>query len=98
MDLLSGRQQFADLARHSLLADGELVGIPRHPFLAGCEFVDVPRRLLLSDGDPVNDLPHSVEINRHGVEPLLIELSSLRRYGRAVSAIRCGLRRQPANP
>ncbi len=48
------RLQFADLARHPLLAGGELVNIARHPLLAGRELVDAARYLLLSDGDPVD--------------------------------------------
>src|SRR5260370_13369155 len=70
--LLFGRLQFADLARHPLLAGGELVDIARDPFYACCKFVDVARRLLLGDSNPVNDLSHRVEINRYCIKPLLI--------------------------
>jgi hypothetical protein len=37
---LFDRLQLADLARHPLLASGELVDITRHPLLAGRELVD----------------------------------------------------------
>jgi hypothetical protein len=35
--------------------------IAHHPLLAGRELVDAARYLLLSDGDPVDVLPHRVE-------------------------------------
>ncbi len=57
-DLLFDRLQFGDLARH--------------PVLAGRELLDVARYMLLSGGDPVDVLPHRVEIKRYRVEPLLI--------------------------
>jgi hypothetical protein len=74
--VLFDRLQSADLARH--------------PLLAGREFLDVACYLLLSDGDPVDGLPHRVEIKRYRVEPRLVEKrGSLRRQpGRAGRAIR----------
>jgi hypothetical protein len=77
--------QFSDLARHLLLARGELGGIARYLFLAGHELggitrylflaghelIDVARYLLLSDEEPVDASPHRFEIERHCVQPLL---------------------------
>jgi hypothetical protein len=42
--------------------------LARHPLLAGRELLDVACYLLLSDGDPVDGLPHRVENERYGVE------------------------------
>src|SRR5258708_10817170 len=82
--LLFNILQFGNLARHLLLAGGELIHVAHHPFLAGRELVDVARYLLLSDGDPVDVLPHSVE-----TELLRIGRRGARRNWR-------GPRRQPA--
>jgi len=55
---LFDRLQFVDLARHLLLAS--------------CKLVDGSRYLLLPGDDPVDTLPHRVEIERHRVQLLRI--------------------------
>jgi hypothetical protein len=65
--LLFARLQLADLAHHLFLAARKLVDVALHSFVAGRELVDVPRYLLLRNGDPINGLPHRVEINRYAL-------------------------------
>jgi len=97
--LLFGRLQFADLARYPLLAGGERVDIARDPFHACCKFVDVARCLLLGDGNPVNYLPHRVEINRYCIKPLLIgRRGSLRRQAGCPGSAICNRRRPRRQP
>ncbi len=66
------RLHFGDLARQLFLAGGELVDRSCHLFLTGGDPVDAARYLLLSGSDascdPVNALPHLIEIERYCVE------------------------------
>jgi hypothetical protein len=94
---LCNHLQFADLARHPLLAGSELVDVARHPFLPCRELLDVARYLLLSDGDPVDGLAHRIDSNRYCV--LTGRGRSLRSQpDRVASAVRNrrGARRQRA--
>src|SRR5882762_1034255 len=98
----------SDLARQPLLADAELVDAERYPLLTsgdtGSDPIYAPRNLLLTGshivGDPVDALPHRIEIERRYVGPLLIgRRGSLRRQSDRVGTAACnscGLRRQPA--
>src|SRR5260370_41613602 len=67
------RRRRRDLVKDVLLDCLQLNGeVARHPPLAGRELADAARRLLLTGGDPIDALPHRVEIERHRVELLLI--------------------------
>ena len=65
-DILFNRLQFSDLVRHPLQACRELIDAARCLLLTGGDTgAD-------ANGEPVDTSPHRVEIERYGVELLLI--------------------------